>query len=527
MIEKILSYKAFYPIYWGVTAASLILSRWFLKANYLYHWDSVQFALSLKDFDILHHQPHPPGYIIYVYLSKAVNYFVNDPNIALITVGVLFSLLGLVLIVNLATQIFNRQVGYLAGILFLVNPAIWFHGLVAEVYIVEAVWVLLVLLLAYKYQSKRSQNNLIWLGVALGLLGGIRQVAEILLLPLVIYLVFFNKKYKPKELKIFLWSWIGSNLIWFVPIIYFTGFSSYFYALSTITQATVWNLYTTKGVNLLIDNFSLLWQILKISLSIQIPILIMALLPYIAGESRNKYKVKKPKVWFFALAIIPGVILLPLMIVRNPGYVLYLIPIFIILSAAAIKFLGQVTANWNLRFGQVVYATFFVGVVFAGVVGFYITKPLDFKYTSTSLASVKAIDSEIGQLVSSVNSNFNSEADIIFVNQDLVFRGLRHFQYYLPEFDVYSYSPSAIIHDPDKIIWHVKGPSIFEFKNSIAIDLNKTEKIIIFSEELNSASNQYLSEENLGDNHPIKYFDLQNKETLDYLKQDIRFVFNE
>ena len=35
----------------------------------LYNWDAVQFALALREYATVEHQPHPPGYILYVALA--------------------------------------------------------------------------------------------------------------------------------------------------------------------------------------------------------------------------------------------------------------------------------------------------------------------------------------------------------------------------------------------------------------------------------------------------------------------------
>jgi len=156
MQEKLLNPKLLKWIYWGTSIIALFLSRWFLKSTYLYHWDSIQFAYALDNFNVLKHTPHPPGYIVYVYLAKGINYFAHDPNLALVATGIIFSVLGLIIIVNLTKELFGKTSGYIAGLLYIVNPAIWFHGLVAEVYIVEAVWVLLVLYLILVSNSKIS-----------------------------------------------------------------------------------------------------------------------------------------------------------------------------------------------------------------------------------------------------------------------------------------------------------------------------------------------------------------------------------
>lgn len=48
-----------------------VLSRLPYRTRMLYNWDAVQFALALKEYDIAEHQPHPPGYILYVLIWRS------------------------------------------------------------------------------------------------------------------------------------------------------------------------------------------------------------------------------------------------------------------------------------------------------------------------------------------------------------------------------------------------------------------------------------------------------------------------
>ena len=54
-------------------AVVTLLSRWPYRARMLYNWDAVQFALALREFDVAKHQPHPPGYLLYVALGRLFN----------------------------------------------------------------------------------------------------------------------------------------------------------------------------------------------------------------------------------------------------------------------------------------------------------------------------------------------------------------------------------------------------------------------------------------------------------------------
>jgi hypothetical protein len=76
------------------TAAAAALAAVFLAAHLpflpasLEDVDSINFALGIRDFDVARHQPHPPGYPVYVVATKAVNSIVGSQERTLALVGI-------------------------------------------------------------------------------------------------------------------------------------------------------------------------------------------------------------------------------------------------------------------------------------------------------------------------------------------------------------------------------------------------------------------------------------------------------
>src|SRR4030042_6644172 len=79
----------------------------------LYHWDSIQFALALKKYDITLHQPHPPGYFLYVMLGRLLNLLINDANTVFVSISLIFSGLAVAPLYTLWKRIFAKKKGYL------------------------------------------------------------------------------------------------------------------------------------------------------------------------------------------------------------------------------------------------------------------------------------------------------------------------------------------------------------------------------------------------------------------------------
>jgi len=115
-----------------------ILSHLPFTSRFLYHYDSVQFALALEKYDVYLHQPHPPGYFLYVMAGKLLDHFIQDASTSFIAMSVVASGLTVVAIYYLARAIFNGNTAWWARWLAVTSPLLWFYGEVALSYIVAA-----------------------------------------------------------------------------------------------------------------------------------------------------------------------------------------------------------------------------------------------------------------------------------------------------------------------------------------------------------------------------------------------------
>ena len=122
----------------------VIITRIPFTSQFLYEWDSVNYALAFENYDIQQQQPHPPGYLLYVALGKAVNYIFNDPNTSMILLSIIFSALSVILVYFMAKEIFSRKIGIISALLLIFNPIIWFYGEIASIYIFEAFFGILI-----------------------------------------------------------------------------------------------------------------------------------------------------------------------------------------------------------------------------------------------------------------------------------------------------------------------------------------------------------------------------------------------
>src|SRR5688500_9760856 len=91
--------------------------------------DSINFALAIRDFDVAEHQPHPPGYPIFVAATKAVNAFTGSEVVTLSLLGIvcgalaIFAVAALVGAIEDGERIEPAATG--AALLFAAAPLVW------------------------------------------------------------------------------------------------------------------------------------------------------------------------------------------------------------------------------------------------------------------------------------------------------------------------------------------------------------------------------------------------------------------
>jgi len=401
-----------------------VITRLPFMSKYLYHMDSVQFALALEKYDITVHQPHPPGYFLYVMLGRLINLLFNDANTTFIFISIFFSGLTVVTIYYLGKEIFDQRTGLFAALIALTSPNMWFHGEVALSYTVEAFFSTVVALLSWR--MLRGEHKYIWLSVVLlGIAGGMRQNTVIFLLPLWLYSV----RRLPVRKVVMSIGLLGITcLLWFIPMVWMTGgWSNYQKAVTEL-----W-LFNTGNVSV----FEKGWATLKIFSSslfefivygIGVGILTLGLTVYAAIRHKKVRHFDVKKVHFFSLWILPSVLFYLLIFIHpaNPGYVLIFLPALLILVAVSTIFIGTDLKNVTKR-------DFIVPIVLAMVI-FNLGIFLFSKYP-VSYRIIRTHDHDLSIMIEGIR-NYDPLKTAVLIGP-YIFYGYRHIMYYLPDYVVY------------------------------------------------------------------------------------------
>src|SRR5512145_1462179 len=165
-----------------------VFTRLPFTSKLLYHWDSINFALGMEHYDVRLHQPHPPGYLLYVLLGRFLQIFFRDANTSLVVISLIFSGLTVAVVYALARRLFDLPTALIAGLFTLTSPAVWFYGEVGLTYILETFFVTAIALACL--QALRGERRTVYVAaILLGLAGGIRQTTLVLMLPLLAFVL--------------------------------------------------------------------------------------------------------------------------------------------------------------------------------------------------------------------------------------------------------------------------------------------------------------------------------------------------
>lgn len=409
-----------------------LLTRIPFRSQMLHHWDSVNFALGMEQFDVRLHQPHPPGYYLYVLLGRLVNLLVGDANSSLVWISVFFSGATIAMLYLLGKELFSRREGVVAAVIALTSPSIWFFGEVALTYIVEAFLVTAIALACLK-ALRGDDLSAIWSGILLGVAGGIRQTTLILMLPLWLFSLY-RSTWRIRLLSTLLL--MLTVALWFVPTVNLSGgLSSYLEASSSIGQGVFTNLELMSGEFSPIRPFARLAVYLVYGLMLGVlPLLYVFIKELSKGSAWIKHLRHDDRAHVFFLWLIPNLILYaPL--VRSPGHTFSYIPALVILSASALMILCEDLAHrLAIQFRDVVITVMII-LVIVNIAFFFGAPQYLFDVhkvitTTPSWTTIRQRDQYLSTRLTYIRGSF-TPASTIIVSDGVDFR---HPDYYLRDY---------------------------------------------------------------------------------------------
>lgn len=413
---------------------AVAVSRFALRSHRLYDLDSVNFALGMQQFSPRLHQPHPPGYFLYICFARFVNFFVHDPNLTLVLVSIAASCGTVAVIYKMASEWAGLMAARFASLVFFFSPLGWFHGIVALTYSVEALFSASVGWLCWRINSRKI-STLVAASLILGISAGVRPSSFVFLGPLYLYSLR-TLRFRQKLIGVAIL--LLTLAAWFVPMILLSGgFHAYFEAL-----ATLWKAVPSKGTAF---NSSPANTIARAFVILFIGLLMCGTWLFILVDAlARKTAAEADKMRFTLIWISPALCFYTFVFLKfvNSGYLLLLLP-------AASIWLGWWLADWYQRstlsaVGKVALIAF---CATANTLIFLVS-PLYCSYRS-----VREFEAQLQEATSALPLAAEPN-DTLVIGFDSHFLGYRHAGYYLPGYTTVEYPE---IHSPE-------GPRIFSLE---------------------------------------------------------------
>lgn len=192
----------------------------FTRSPGLDNADSVQFAMGVRDFNLWKHQPHPPGYPLYLFFGWIGHaLFRSDPaaalHIASCVGGALFIAAWFCII---QMQLGERSAWVIASALA-VTPIVWMTSGMVMTDSLAAGLLSVQLLCALFYRQSKSRRDLVFVALAGAAAAGVRPQLSVVVL-VVLLTALYQKRAAIRDWRAGILILIAGCLVWLLPMSY-------------------------------------------------------------------------------------------------------------------------------------------------------------------------------------------------------------------------------------------------------------------------------------------------------------------
>lgn len=398
-----------------------------------YHWDSIQFALGIGDFDIAASQPHAPGYFLYVMLGRLVNCWLGDPHASLVWVSVVAGAALPAVGYLLGASWFGRACGLATGAILATSPLCWFHSEVALTTILDATLTTTAMLAGWlAIRSGGSWPSVAGMALMLALVAANRQQTAAILLP--VWLYAFSRFQPPRWTKFLGGAALAAVFccLWLVPMTQMTGgLGVYLECLAAKKRMGTPYSALAGGLQ------PLLFNIKQIALACWTGLLAAAIVGCVELVRWAVFSPRASKILFvndhreplrlLALWLAPQIAFGLLIYTLMPGHVLSYFPALATLAALALCRAAQAFGGWAAQLALVSAMAALNAVVF-------MTEPRWSAVLPLTAPRLEAQQRELTECFKTIRSRYQPDRVAICHRGQFFYWGFRHFMYYLPEY---------------------------------------------------------------------------------------------
>ncbi len=317
-----------------VAAVAVVLLRLPGLSRLPLTWDGVQYVLGVLHYDLAMHEPHPPGYFLYVMTARALHLLGIDAHLALLTAGLAACAITTWMIVFWVGRMGGQWAAAGAAVLCVFSPMCWMVAIDPNTYAFAGM-----LSAVVGYLSWRAWREGGWWpalsGAALGLAAGYRPTTALFLAPLWVWCVFSGG---PRRGVTGLAALVVATAAWVLPFLSTVGGLTQYMEISGRLGGGMMQFAPLSG------NFAQLGVHLMFLLTGAVSVLMLGWL-FVPRASGTEFARSRP---FLALWLLPALAFFVLVHTAHPHYVMVLAPVALIAGGLGLgRALAAQTDRWR------------------------------------------------------------------------------------------------------------------------------------------------------------------------------------
>lgn len=291
---------------------------------FLMDFDAGNFALGVRDYNVQLHQPHPPGYPLWILALWILRPFI-EPPLAMTWLAFAFALAALYWFFQSARDLYGTEVGLTLTLLLAFALPVRTQSISQANYTIDLLASAFVGLMSWKLWEGDT-TVLRKTAVAVALLMGLRQSSMAFLLPLLLVAALKAGWKHKRDLLVSGGLGLGVFLCWYLPAAYMNGGPIRFQELTRnqLRASARWTspLYGAPMIE---------WRIMLTLLATVLAVSLVVLLPGLRLR-KSALLERRPGAWFYLLWIFPALLFITFVHFPKQGYILVLLPPLFLLA---------------------------------------------------------------------------------------------------------------------------------------------------------------------------------------------------